>query len=66
MKKQVNVNLNFSFFFTPEDLKLDDTASRTMLMDYADVKIDEIISKIHSTTGFMPNEIDVEVCECEV
>lgn len=63
MKKQVNVSLTILATFTPEDLGLDDTAHRTTLMDYADVEVDDIISKIMTVTGLVVNDIEIEVCE---
>jgi hypothetical protein len=63
MKKQVNVSLTYLFTFYPKDLGLDDTATRTTLMDYADVEIDGIIADINHFAGLIPNDIEVEVCE---
>ena len=63
MEKQVNVSLTILLTYFPQDLGLDDSAPRTTLMDYADVEIDNLISKIHEATGLMVNEIEVEVCE---
>ena len=63
MKKQVNVSLTYLLTYFPEDLGLDDSASRTALMDYADAEIDEITRKICEATGLMVNDIEVEVCE---
>lgn len=66
MNKQVNVSLTFLLTFYPEDLNLDDSASRTELMDYADVQIDEILRTIRSATGLEVSDIEVEVCEHEM
>ena len=66
MNKQVNVSLTFLLTFYPKDLNLDNSASRTELMDYADVQIDEILRIIRSATGLEANDIEVEVCEHEV
>ena len=66
MNKQVNVSLTFCLTFYPEDLNLDNSASRTELMDYADVQIDEILRTIHSATGLKVNDVEVEVCEHEM
>ena len=63
MKKQVNVSLTYLLTYFPEDLGLDDNAPRTTLMDYADVKIDEVIREISKATGMMVDDIEVEVCE---
>lgn len=63
MKKEVNVSLTILATFTPEDLGLAPNAHRTELMDYADVEVDEIISKIYTATGLMVNDIEIEVCE---
>ena len=63
MKKQVNVSLTILMTFYPEDLGLDDNATRTELMDYADVEINKVISQIHDATGLMVNDIETEVCE---
>ena len=63
MKKQVNVSLTILLTYFPEDLGLDDYAPRTTLMDYADMEIDNLISKIHEATGLMVNDIEVEVYE---
>lgn len=63
MKKQVNVSLTILMSFYPEDLGLDNTATRTELMDYADVEINKVISQIHSATGLMVDDIETEVCE---
>ena len=63
MKKQVNVSLTYLLTFYPEDLGLDDTATRTALMDYTDVKIDGVIADINHFVGLMPNDIEVEVYE---
>jgi hypothetical protein len=49
--------------FYPEDLGLDDNATRTTLMNYADVEIDKVISQIHDATGLMVDDIETEVCE---
>ena len=66
MNKQVNVSLTFLLTFYPKDLNLDNSASRTELMDYADVQIDEILRTIRSATGLEVNDIEVEVCEHEM
>lgn len=63
MEKQVNVSLTILMTFYPEDLGLDNTATRTELMDYADVEINKVISQIHSATGLMVDDIETEVCE---
>ena len=63
MKKQVNVSLTILMTFYPEDLGLDDNATRTALMDYADVEIEKVISQIHDATGLMIDDIETEVCE---
>jgi hypothetical protein len=63
MKKQVNVSLTILMSFYPEDLGLDDNATRTELMDYADVEINKVISQIHDATGLMVDDIETEVCE---
>lgn len=63
MEKQVNVSLTILMSFYPEDLGLDNTATRTELMDYADVEIVKVIDQIHSATGLMVNDIETEVCE---
>ena len=63
MKKQVNVSLTILMTFYPEDLGLDDNATRTTLMDYADVEIEKVISQIHSATGLTVDDIETEVCE---
>lgn len=63
MKKQVNVSLTILMTFYPEDLGLDDNATRTALMDYADVEINKVISQIHNATGLMVDDIETEVCE---
>ena len=63
MKKQVNVSLTILMTFYPEDLGLDDNATRTALMDYADVEINKVISQIHDATGLMVDDIETEVCE---
>lgn len=63
MKKQVNVSLTILMTFYPEDLGLDDNATRTELMDYADVEINKVISQIHDATGLMVDDIETEVCE---
>lgn len=63
MRRQINVSLVYNFTFYPEDLGLDETAPRTALMDYADIKIDEVIINICNYTGLMPNEINTEVYE---
>ena len=63
MKKQVNVSLTILMSFYPEDLRLDDNATRTELMDYADVEINKVISQIHDATGLMVDDIETEVCE---
>lgn len=65
MKKQVNVSLTILMTFYPEDLGLDDNATRTELMDYADVEINKVISQIHNATGLMVDDIETEVCEME-
>lgn len=63
MKKQVNVSLTILMTFYPEDLGLDDNATRTTLMDYADVEIEKVISQIHNATGLAVDDIETEVCE---
>ena len=63
MKKQVNVSLTILMTFYPEDLGLDDNATRTELMDYADVEINKVISQIHDATGLTVDDIETEVCE---
>ena len=63
MKKQVNVSLTYLLTFYPKDFGLDDTATRTALMDYADVEIDGVIDDIKHFVGLMPNDIEVEICE---
>ena len=63
MKKQVNVSLTILMTFYPEDLGLDDNATRTALMDYADVEINKVISQIHNATGLIVDDIETEVCE---
>lgn len=63
MKKQVNVSLAILMTFYPEDLGLDDNATRTTLMDYADVEIEKVISQIHKATGLTVDDIETEVCE---
>ena len=63
MKKQVNVSLTILMTFYPEDLGLDDNATRTALMDYADVEINKVISQIHDATGLTVDDIETEVCE---
>ena len=63
MKKQVNVSLTILMTFYPEDLGLDDNATRTALMDYADVEINKVISQIHDATGLIVDDIETEVCE---
>ena len=63
MKKQVNISLTILMTFYPEDLGLDDSATRTALMDYADVEIEKVISQIHDATGLMVDDIETEVCE---
>ena len=63
MKKQVNVSLTILMSFYPEDLRLDDNATRTELMDYADVEINKVISQIHDATGLTVDDIETEVCE---
>ena len=63
MKKQVNVSLTILMTFYPEDLGLDDNATRTALMDYADVEIEKVISQIHNATGLTVDDIETEVCE---
>lgn len=63
MKKQVNISLTILMSFYPEDLGLDDNATRTELMDYADVEINKVISQIHSATGLTVDDIETEVCE---
>lgn len=66
MNKQINVSLTFLLTFYPKDLNLDNSASRTELMDYADVQIDEILRTIRSATGLEANDIEIEVCEHEM
>ena len=63
MKKQVNISLTILMTFYPEDLGLDDNATRTALMDYADVEINKVISQIHDATGLTVDDIETEVCE---
>jgi hypothetical protein len=63
MKKQVNVSLTILLTYFPEDLGLDDDAPRTALMDYADVEIDKVVSKINQATGLSVDEIEIEICE---
>lgn len=63
MKKQVNVSLTILMTFYPEDLGLDDNATRTELMDYADVEINKVIGQIHDATGLTVDDIETEVCE---
>ena len=63
MKKQVNISLTILMTFYPEDLGLDDSATRTALMDYADVEIEKVISQIHNATGLTVDDIETEVCE---
>lgn len=63
MKKQVNVSLTILMTFYPEDLGLDDNATRTTLMDYVDVEIEKVISQIHDATGLIVDDIETEVCE---
>ena len=63
MKKQVNVSLTILMSFYPEDLGLDDNATRTELMDYTDVEINKVISQIHDATGLTVDDIETEVCE---
>ena len=63
MKKQVNVSLTILLTYFPEDLGLDDNAPRTALMDYADVEIDKVVSKINQATGLSVDEIEIEICE---
>ena len=63
MKKQVDISLTILMTFYPEDLGLDDSATRTALMDYADVEIEKVISQIHDATGLMVDDIETEVCE---
>jgi hypothetical protein len=63
MRRQINVSLVYNFTFYSEDLGLDETAPRTALMDYADIKIDEVITNICNHTGLMPDEINTEVYE---
>ena len=63
MKKQVNVSLTILMSFYPEDLGLDDNATRTELMDYANVEINKVISQIHNAPGLMVDDIETEVCE---
>ena len=65
-KKQVNVELIYRLTFFPEDLGLDDSTTRTALMDYADVEVNKIIHKVAEHTDMMPDEINVEVCELMV
>ena len=65
-KKQVNVELIYRLTFFPEDLNLDDSATRTTLMDYADAEVDEIIRKVGEVADMMPDEINIEVCELMV
>lgn len=63
MKKQVNISLTILMSFYPEDLGLDDNATRTELMDYADVEINKVISQIHNATGLTVDGIETEICE---
>ena len=63
MKKQVNISLTILMSFYPEDLGLDDNATRTELMDYADVEINKVISQIHNATGLTVDDIETAVCE---
>ena len=63
MKKQVNVSLTILMSFYPEDLGLDDNATRTELMDYIDVKINKVIGQIHDATGLTVDGIKTEICE---
>ena len=63
MRRQINISLVYNFTFYPEDLGLDETAPRTALVDYADIKIDEVITNICNFTGLMPDEINTEVYE---
>ena len=63
MKKQVNATLTINLTFFPEDLGLDNNASRNTLIEAAGYDIDDIIRRIESITSLIVDEISIEVCE---
>ena len=65
MKKQVNATLTINLTYFPEDLGLDNNASRNTLIEAAGYDIDDIIRRIESTTSLIVDEISIEVCECK-
>ena len=63
MKKQVNATLTINLTYFPEDLGLDNNASRNTLIEAAGNDIDDVIRYIETTTSLIVDEISIEACE---
>ena len=63
MKKRVNATLTINLTYFPEDLGLDNNASRNTLIEAAGNDIDDVIRRIETTTSLIVDEISIEVCE---
>ena len=60
--KQINISLTILLTYFPEDLNLDDSASKEELLNCANTKLDEIIKNIQDSTGLEVNDIEIDMC----